>query len=95
MSNKTPSDDVKHLAQMLMYRFLSEVEKITDERNITKKELAKRIGVSASYLTQLYIGVKPLNIETLAKIELALDFRFDIKVIEKSLLEVTDTTEFN
>ena len=95
LSNKKTPNAVKHLAQMLMYRFLSEIEKITDERKIVRKELAKQIGVSASYLTQLYRGVKPLNIETLAKIELALDFRFDIKAIEKSLLEVTDTTEFN
>jgi transcriptional regulator with XRE-family HTH domain len=95
LRNKKTPNEVKHLAQMLMYRFLSEIEKITDERKIVRKELAKQIGVSASYLTQLYRGVKPLNIETLAKIELVLDFRFDIKAIEKSLLEVTDTTEFN
>ncbi|MBS1754728.1 MAG: helix-turn-helix transcriptional regulator [Ferruginibacter sp.] len=94
-SNKKTHSEVKHLAQMLMYRFLSEIEKITDERKIVRKELAKQIGVSASYLTQLYRGVKPLNIETLAKIELVLDFRFDIKAIEKSLLEVNDATEFN
>ena len=95
LSNKKTPNEVRHLAQMLMYRFLSEIEKITDERKIVRKELAKQIGVSASYLTQLYRGVKPLNIETLAKIELVLDFRFDIKAIEKSLLEVTDSTEFN
>lgn len=95
LSNKKTLNEVKHLAQMLMYRFLSEIEKITDERKIVRKELAKKIGVSPSYLTQLYRGVKPLNIETLAKIELVLDFRFDIKAIEKSLLEVADTTEFN
>ena len=95
LSNKKTPNEVKHLSQMLMYRFLSEIEKITDERKIVRKELAKQIGVSASYLTQLYRGVKPLNIETLAKIELVLDFRFDIKAIEKSLLEVTNSTEFN
>lgn len=94
-NKSSTSQEIKHLAQMLMYRFLSEIEKITDERKIARKDLAKEIGVSASYLTQLYRGVKPLNIETLAKIELALDFRFDVKAIEKSLLEVTEDTEFN
>ncbi len=80
---------------MLMYRFLSEIEKITDERSISRKELANKIGVSASYLTQLYRGIKPLNIETLAKIEIALDFRFDVKAIEKELLEINNSLDYS
>jgi len=94
-SHKNMAAEVKHLTQMLMYRFLSEIEKITDERSITRKDLANRIGVSASYLTQLYRGVKPLNIETLAKIEIVLDFRFDVKAIEKELLEINKLVEYN
>lgn len=92
ISEKNNPNETKHLAQMLMFRFLSKIEKITDERKISRKELAKQIGVSPSYLTQLYRGVKPLNMETLAKIELALDFRFDIKAVDKSLLEETENT---
>lgn len=87
--------ETKHLAQMLMYRFLSEVERLMDERKISKKELAAKIGVSASYITQLYRGTKPLNMETLAKMELALDFRFDIKAVEKSSLEMNDLAQQN
>lgn len=87
--------ETKHLAQMLMYRFLSEIERLMDEREMSKKELAAKIGVSASYITQLYRGTKPLNIETLAKIELALDFSFEIKAVEKSLLEMDDSLQQN
>jgi len=94
-SHKNITYEVKHLTQMLMYRFLSEIERITDERSISRKDLANKIGVSASYLTQLYRGVKPLNIETLAKIEFVLDFRFDVKAIEKELLEINNSTEYN
>lgn len=83
-------DNVRHLSQMLMYRFLSEIEKITDDRNISRKQLAELIGVSPSYITQLYRGNKPLNIETLAKVEKALDFRFDIKAIDSELLEISN-----
>ena len=88
-SDSELNEDVKHLAQMLMYRFLSEIEKITDDRGISRKELAKNIGVTPSYLTQLYRGNKPLNIHTLAKVEKVLDFRFDIKAVEKDILEIT------
>lgn len=94
-SHKNMTSEIKHLTQMLMYRFLSEIERITDERSISRKNLASKIGVSPSYLTQLYRGVKPLNIETLAKIEMVLDFRFDVKAIEKELLEINNSAEYN
>jgi transcriptional regulator with XRE-family HTH domain len=81
--------DSKHLAQMLSFRFLSEVEKVTDERNILRKDLAKSINVSPSYITQLYRGTKLLNIETLAKIEAALDLRFDVKIVQIESLELS------
>lgn len=94
-SQLSTEKETKHLAQMLMYRFLSEIEKLMEERNLSKKELAEAIGVSPSYVTQLYRGTKPLNIETLAKIELALDFRFEIKAVEKSLLEIDESVQQN
>src|ERR1700685_525734 len=78
----------EHLAQMLAFRFLSEIEKITDERNILRKDLAKSINVSPSYITQLYRGVKPLNFETLAKMEAALDIRFEVRAVTKEALEL-------
>jgi len=31
-------------AQVLMYRFLTEVEKITEEKNISRRQLAKLVG---------------------------------------------------
>jgi len=83
-------DDQQHLARMLMYRFLSEVERITDERNILRKDLAAMIGVSPSYITQLYRGSKPLNFDTLSKIETALGFRFEVRAVTRELPEGRD-----
>ena len=45
-------------AQVLMYRFLTEVEKITEEKNISRRQLAKLVGTSPSYITQLFQGNK-------------------------------------
>jgi transcriptional regulator with XRE-family HTH domain len=67
--------------KMIMYRFLSEVERITEEKNLSRKDLAKLIGTSASYITQLFRGHKIVNLETIAKIQKALDFKFEIKAI--------------
>jgi len=65
-------------ARMLMYRFLSEVERITDERNISRKELAKLAGTSPSFITQLFQGNKIASLEFLSKLEKALDIQFSI-----------------
>jgi transcriptional regulator with XRE-family HTH domain len=73
--------DIDFLADMIMYRFLSEIEILTDERKMTRKELAQLIGTSASYITQLYRGTKLLNLTTIAKLEKVFDITFEIKAI--------------
>jgi ribosome-binding protein aMBF1 (putative translation factor) len=79
----TPASDKEKLdleTLMLMTGFLSEIEKVCEERGLLKKDLANMIGTSASYVTQLFRGHKIINLETIAKIMLALDIRFDISV---------------
>jgi transcriptional regulator with XRE-family HTH domain len=71
-------DLIKHEAQMLMFSFLSETEKYQTLQKINKKDLAKCIKTSASYITQIFRGNKPLNFETIAKIQLALNIKFNI-----------------
>ncbi|MBL7691469.1 MAG: helix-turn-helix transcriptional regulator [Flavipsychrobacter sp.] len=85
-------DDVKHLKQMISYRILGEVERITDERNILRNELAKILNVSPSYITQLYRGNKVVNLELLAQMEKKLNFRFEIKAVAPEILEVNNTS---
>lgn len=72
--------DVKSETRLIMYRFLSEVERICEEENINRKQLAQKIGTSASYITQLFQGSKTINLETIAKFQKALNVVFDIKV---------------
>ena len=67
---------------MLSYIFLSEVQKVLDRKAWTQKKLADEIGTSASYLTQLLRGDRLLNLKTVAKIEDALNIRFEIKALE-------------
>ena len=67
--------------QVLMYRFLAEVEKITDEREISRRQLAKLLGTSASYITQIFQGNKVINLDLLARIQRALDIKFEITAI--------------
>jgi len=71
-------DEIKHEAEMIMFRFLSEIERINDDKPIKKKELAKILGTSASYITQLYNGDKLINLPTLAKLQKAYNITFKI-----------------
>jgi transcriptional regulator with XRE-family HTH domain len=83
-SHEDRQDEIKHRSKMLMFSFLSEVEKIAEERNLKKKDIAKIIGTSPSYVTQLFRGDKLINLETLAKLEKALDFEFAITIKPKN-----------
>ena len=65
-------------AYILMAKFLSEVQEEADKQGINRKQLAAKIGTSASYLTQLFRGHKLLNLITAAKLQNALGIQFDI-----------------
>jgi hypothetical protein len=84
MSSKLNQEDIKHDKQILMYRFLSEIDRVAEEKGIVnRKDLASMLGTSASYITQLYKGSKPLNFETVAKAQAALNIKFEICAINK------------
>ena len=79
-NNTSFQEDIEHETQMLMFRFLSEIEQIAESQGIKKrKDLADLVGVSAGYLTQLFRGNKKLNFETVAKFQKALNIVFEIK----------------
>ncbi|MCA6387341.1 MAG: helix-turn-helix domain-containing protein [Cytophagales bacterium] len=76
---KNKEEELEHEAKMIMFRFLSELDKLFAEKPILKKELAKAINTSASFITQLYQGDKLINLLTLAKIQEAYNLTFEIK----------------
>lgn len=55
---------------LLAQSFLSEIEKLSIEKKITKKQLALEVGVSASYLSQLYNGNRLPNLNIIVKLGL-------------------------
>lgn len=83
-SFKSKEEELEHEAKMIMFRFLSELEKINFEKPIKKKDLAKKIGTSASFITQLYQGNKLANLLTFAKFQEAYNISFEIKAKSNS-----------
>lgn len=77
-SFKSEKEELEHEAKMIMFRILSSFEKMTD-RPIQKKEIAEAISTSPSYVTQLFNGDKLINLTTLAKLQKAFHFSFQIE----------------
>jgi transcriptional regulator with XRE-family HTH domain len=89
------SDRIIIETRLLMYRFLSEIDRITRERGINRKELAELAGVSASYLTQLYQGKKIINLQLLTRIKKALNIDFKIGIIYSDEKEKKDCPDIS
>jgi transcriptional regulator with XRE-family HTH domain len=78
-TEKSKEEELEHEAKMIMFRFLNELEKMNSDKPIKKKDLAKALNTSASFITQLYRGDKLINLLTLAKIQDAYNITFEIK----------------
>lgn len=79
-SFKNKKEELEHEARMIMFRFLSEIERISVLGNtFKKKELADKLKVSPSFITQLFNGNKLLNFTLLAKIQDTFNITFEIK----------------
>ncbi|GAB3638637.1 hypothetical protein GCM10027422_42270 [Hymenobacter arcticus] len=68
-------------AHVLSFRFLSEVERLSEAKGLTRKALAEAVGTSASYITQLFRGDRTLNLLMAARLQRALGAEFHIKAV--------------
>ena len=68
-------------AERLQLDILHVVSVHMRRHGLTRSELAGHLGVSKSYVSQLFAGDTPLNLRTLAKIERALGGRFQVSMM--------------
>ncbi len=80
LSFDNEQDQLELEAKLIVAKFLEKIQEIAAQKGLKKKDLAQKIGTSASYITQLYRGHKLLNLMTLAKLQRALDIEFDIAI---------------
>jgi hypothetical protein len=74
---KSEKEELRHDAKMLMFRFLSEIEKVSD--NLRQSDLAQAIKTTPSFVNQLFNGDKLANLITMAKLQKSFNIEFDIK----------------
>lgn len=78
-NDRTPEEEIQDEARLLMYRFLDIIERKCDSLKWSKKMLAKEVGTSPSFITQLFRGDKLINLPTIIKMKQALAIDFEIK----------------
>jgi transcriptional regulator with XRE-family HTH domain len=84
---KNFSDKVELEEQILSARFLSEIQKYLDSNKMSKKDFAKQIGVSASFVSQLFTGDKIASLNFIARVQLKLDIKFYVSTIDQHEIE--------
>lgn len=86
--NRTEQERRDDAAQMLSFRYLSEIERLMEAYGMTKRRLAEAVGTSPSYITQLFRGDRLLNFEMLARLEDALSVKFTVEACQPVALPV-------
>lgn len=79
---KKKTDKIELERDVLSARFLSEIQIYLDTHQLTRKELAKRTGVSASFISQLFTADKTISLEFIAKVQLAFGIQFSISLAQ-------------
>jgi transcriptional regulator with XRE-family HTH domain len=78
-------DQIASKADLLALQFLGLVDQKMEQEEISKKELAEKIGTSASFITQLFRGDRKPNWNILAKMSLELDL--DFKILTEEIVQ--------
>lgn len=78
-------DRVASLADVLALQFLGLVDQKMEKEGISKKEMAEKIGTSASFITQLFRGDRKPNWNILAK--MSMELSLDFKVLTEELFQ--------
>lgn len=63
--------DPVYWAEGAWLRFTEELLALMREQNVTRAELARRIGVSPAYITKVFRGTVNLTLESMSKLALA------------------------
>ncbi|HOJ05692.1 MAG TPA: helix-turn-helix transcriptional regulator [Bacteroidota bacterium] len=80
-------NDPEYKAGLLRLEFYENILSIMAEKNISRAELASRLGCSKAYITKLFSDSTNVTIQTMVKISLALGCELNIAMIPKEISE--------
>ena len=76
---------IEYKIESVAFDISVQIYKQMKKLGINKKELAEKLNVSKSYITQLLKGKSNMTIETLIKVAEALGMTLQIKLVEKTV----------
>jgi transcriptional regulator with XRE-family HTH domain len=76
--------DPKYWVESMRFDFVEEVERMMEERGVSRAELARRLDSSPAYVTQMFKALFNPTLLTLAKVALALDARVELALVPKN-----------
>ncbi len=78
LTPKTKEDKIQFEAEKIHLDLVFLVKEMMEQQGINRKQLAEKLGISPSYLTQLFTGDKLFNLKTIAKLQEVFDVKFKI-----------------
>ena len=69
-------EKLKFEAEVIQLNFIHQIQKLMEKTGMNKAQLAKKLGITKSYITLLFSADKPLNLHTLAKLQKIFNIRF-------------------
>ena len=76
---------IEYKIESIAFDIAMQIYKQMEKLGINKKDLAEKLNVSKSYITQLLKGKSNMTIETLIKVAEALGMTLQIKLVEKTI----------
>ncbi len=75
MLPKSSVEELEIEADLIHLRILDEIDRLMQDQDMSKKDLADALGTSKSYITQLFSSNKRMNLLLLAKMQRALNMK--------------------
>lgn len=73
-------DSVDFESRFNSLKFMGELKTLLDNNKVSYQECANMIGVSASYLSQLFYGNRKVNMDFMTKVAIAFGVQLQIKL---------------
>jgi Helix-turn-helix len=81
--------------ESLILEVTEEICRILEETKTTRQELAKRLGKSKGFITQVLSGERNMTLRTAADLATALDYRLQVKAVPSGKAEGNPHAPFN
>jgi len=78
---KNEDGQLQQEVQTLMKKFLYEIYKQLRKKKLSRTEFASLLGISPSYLSQIFHSKKPLTFDMMVRCQQILQIEFEIKVM--------------